>query len=172
MSDEAASSVQEAAVEEEDFAITLRDIIDFFAFIFTPTKIIRWFGRILCFVLIGHCTKLWMWFSMCVLELEGLPCRDDYRLLTMPYPIELGSLYLWLVPTEDTTIVYSRSFFALDYVHFLCCVQGCTVIVIAYLFITTLRRIVFWFFSKCRTRLRSTLTQVRNHRRVKLHKKD
>lgn len=170
MSEEASSSVQETAVEEE--AITLRDFFVFLSFIFAPSKIIRWLGRILIFVLVGHCTKLWMWFSMCVLELEGLPCREDYRLFSMPFPIELGTLYLWVVPSETTSIVYSRSFFTLDYVHFLCCIQGVTVMVVVYAFCRFLSWILVGILSKCKTRARSVLTQAREHRRRKLHKKD
>jgi len=170
MAEEASSSAQGTAVEED--AITLRDFVDFLSFIFAPSKIIRWLGRILIFILIGYFTKLWMWFSMCVLELEGLPCREDYRLLSMPFPIELGFLYFWLVPSATTSIVYSRGFFAVDYVHFLCGVQGVTVLLVIYAFYRSLRWILVGIFSKCRTRVRSVLMQAREHRRRKLHESD
>lgn len=111
----------------EDEEITFRDVVSFLKVLISPHQILRGVGFLTLFILIGYIYKIWLWFDMCILESSGVPCRSDYTLFTMPFPIELGTAYAFLTGT-DQTVVYSRSFFALDMTHFLCCFEVISII--------------------------------------------
>lgn len=157
--------MDESSAIPEDEEITFRDVVSFLKVLISPRQILRGVGYITLFILIGYIYKIWLWFDMCVLETSGVPCRTDYTLFTMPFPIELGSAYAFLTGINET-VVYSKSFFTLDMTHILCCFEAITVVGARvgaiYLGYKLLQRYVWTFFGR---KYRQFKTSVVNHRR-------
>lgn len=115
--EEAAISPVEREITDvtlEDVEVSCRDVVKFAGDLFTLGKIARAAFWLLLFFSLGYFYKLWLWVDMCVMQSAGVPCRDDFSLLTSPFPVRLGTVY-----GEDVDT--SRSFFALDWPHVLCC---------------------------------------------------
>lgn len=108
-------------VTVEDVEVSCRDFVAFLSHLITLRRLL-WVGVYFAlFISIGYFYKLWLWVDMCVLERTGVPCREDYRLFSSPYPLALGAAY-----GDETN--FSRSFFSLDFPHLLCCFYGLTTV--------------------------------------------
>ena len=159
------NTMGESSAIPDDEDITLRDVVSFLKNIVSPRRIIRAVGYITLFILIGYIYKIWLWVDMCVLETSGVPCRTDYTLFTMPFPIELGSAYAFLAGVDET-VVYSSSFFTVDMTHILCCFELLTIVGVrmglGYLVYKLCQRIIWPFITR---RVRQFKTSVIQHRR-------
>ncbi len=129
-------------VTVKDVEVTCRDFVKFAIFFFSPRRILRGALWVSFFLLIGHAYKLWLWVNMCVLERAGAPCRDDFSLFATPYPLDFGVIY-------GENVGASRSFFAVDWPHILCCFRGGVFVMMAYGVFWLARRYLYtWLRAK------------------------
>lgn len=122
----------------EHVELSCRDFISYAVYFFSFRRVLRALFWIAFFLSIGYGYKLWLWVDMCVLESSGVPCREDYSLLASPYPLNIGVIY-----NEEVTS--SRSFFAIDWPHILCCFRGGTFVAMAASGLWVFKRYIFTY---------------------------
>lgn len=156
-------------VTVEDVELSVRDFINLLVFLLQPRKILKYALIFLFFILTGYAFKVWMWVDMCVLQSTGVPCSEEYSsLFSMKFPVSTSAIYRYFYPDEDE-VKYSRSFFALDTVHLLCCVSGSTYLGMFYLCWRAVKYTLNFFLSLfCRryTEFKRTLVSQRRRNLV------
>jgi hypothetical protein len=79
---------KETVIDETEIqnkALRLSDIVVDILEMTKTARIKFFFKYTVLFFLSGFLYKLWLWFSSCIAEFYGAPCKEEFTLFTMPF---------------------------------------------------------------------------------------